>query len=332
VVTGVRQTPVGTAQITFSQTGSLAYVPAGGGRRQDALVWVDQTGAEQATAVTGDALAMPRLAPDLGRVVLATASFSAPQGNQGDLWIYNLARNTKDRVTFDGSSTFPLWEAGGKRLLLSSGQSGKYQVVMKTLDGTAPDVHMPSERGVNYPLSWSRDGRFVATVSVETDTANDIWILTLGTPHTWRPFVQTRFREGAPTFSHDGRLLAYASDHSGRSEVYVRPFPGPGEAVAVSSDGGNEPVFAGAVPTLFYRRSSEEMVAVDISTGPPIDVGTPRRVPVKAYSRSNGFWPNYDVTPDGRRLLMIRSTAQDAPSRINVVLNWLDAIRRPSAN
>jgi serine/threonine-protein kinase len=325
VVTGVRQTPVGTAQVTFSQAGSMAYVPASGGKRQDTIVWVDQTGAEQETVVTGDALSMPRLSPDFGRVVLTTASFSAPRGSQGDLWIYNLARNTKDRVTFDGASTFPLWEPGGKRLLLSSGQSGKYQVVMKTLDGTTPDVQMPSDRGTNYPLSWSRDGRFVATVSVETDTANDIWILTLGTPHAWRPFVQTRFREGAPTFSHDGRLLAYASDHSGRSEIYVRPFPGPGEAVAVSSDGGSEPVFAGAVPTLFYRRSGDEMVAIDIKAGPPVEIGTPRRVPVKAYSRSNGFWPNYDVTPDGRRLLMIRSTAQEAPARVDVVLNWLTA-------
>jgi Tol biopolymer transport system component len=208
--------------------------------------------------------------------------------------------------------------------MLSSGGSGKFQILMKTLDGAAPDVPILSDRGTNYPLSWSPDGRFVATVSVDTGTANDIWVLTLGTQPVWRSFVQTRYREGAPTFSHDGRLIAYASDHSGRSEVYVKPFSGQGETITVSTDGGSEPMFARHAPTLFYRHG-DDMIAVDIVAGPPIDVGTARRVFQKPYNRSTGFWPNYDVTPDGRRLLMIRSTAREAPSRVNVVLNWQDA-------
>jgi hypothetical protein len=66
---------------------------------------------------------------------------------------------------------------------------------------------------------------------------------------------------------------------------------------------------------------------VDITTGPPITVGTPRVIFKRRYTRGDGVWPNYDVTPDGRRLLMIRSTAQDAPSRVNVVLNWLDDLK-----
>jgi serine/threonine-protein kinase len=324
VMAGIRQTAVDSAQVAFSQTGSMAYVPAGGGGRRDTLVWVDRSGVEHPTSVTGEAFSMPRLAPDLKGLAVASDSGTATTGNPGDLWFYDLARETRSRLTFDGRSTFPTWEPGGRRLLLSSGQSGKYQLVMKTLDGSAPDTPIVSERGTNYPLSWSPDGRFIALVSVETNTANDIWVLTLGTPSTWRPFVQTRFREGAPTFSHDSRLMAYVSDQSGRSEIYVRPFPGPGEAVTVSTNGGNEPLFARNTPTLFYRRG-EEMVAVDIAAGPPIKVGTPRRVFEKAYNKGNGFWPNFDVTPDGRRLLMIRSTAQEVPTRVNVVLNWLNA-------
>ena len=323
VMTGVRQTSGGTAQIAFSQTGSLAYVPAGGGGRRDTLVWVDRTGSEQATTATGAAFSMPRLAPDLRRVAMAIGDGIGPLGSQGDLWIHDFARGTSNRLTFDGISTFPLWDPVGNRVILSSGQSGKFQVLLKTFDGKAPDMSIPTERGTNYPLSWSPDGRFVATVSVETDTANNIWVLTLGTRPEWRPFVQTRFREGAPTFSHDGRLIAYASDQSGRSEIYVRPFPGPGEDVTVSTDGGNEPLFARGAGVLFYRHG-DEMMAVDITAGPPISVGAPRRVFEKPYNRSDGFWPNYDVTPDGRRLLMVRSTSRDTPSRVNVVLNWID--------
>jgi hypothetical protein len=90
---------------------------------------------------------------------------------------------------------------------------------------------------------------------------------------------------------------------------------------------GTEPLFARGTPTLFYRHG-DEMLAVDISAGPPIVVGTPRVVFKRPYLRSDGVWPNYDVTPDGKRLLMVRSSAQDPPSRINVVLNWLDDLKR----
>ena len=322
-LTGVRQTSLNTAQIAFSQTGAMAYVPAGGGGRRDSLVWVDRSGAEQPTTVSGEAFSMPRLAPDVKRVAVAIGA-SAATLTQGDLWIFGLTRESRSRLTFDGVSIFPLWEPAGRRLLLSSGQSGTYQLVMKTLDGTAPDTPMLSERGINYPLSWSPDGRFVATVTFDANSANDIWVLTPGTSPTWQPFVQTRFQEGAPTFSHDSRLIAYASDQSGRTEIYVRPFPGPGEAITVSTRGGNEPLFARNAPTLFYRRG-EEMMSVEIAAGPPIQVGTERRVFERTYNKSPGFWPNYDVTSDGRRLIVVRGNPQEVPSRVNVVLNWLNA-------
>lgn len=117
---------------------------------------------------------------------------------------------------------------------------------MRTLDGTAPDTPIVSERGTNYPMSWSPDGRFVAVVSIDPDTATDIWLLALGASLPWRPFVRTGFREGAPTFSHDGRLIAFASDQSGRNEIYVKPLSGGGE-MTVSIDGGTEPLFARVV-------------------------------------------------------------------------------------
>jgi serine/threonine-protein kinase len=321
VVSGVRQTPVNTAQFAFSQTGSLAYVPTGVGGRRDTLVWVDSSGAEQPTTLTGEAFSRPRLAPDLSRIAIAIGAGSAVQGNQGDLWIFDFERGGRRKVTNDGLSTFPLWEPGGRRLLWSTGRGGSYQLLMKTLDDTTPDMQITSDRSTNYPLSWSPDGRFIATVSIDTNTANDIWVLDLNDPREWRPFTNKQSREGAPTFSPDSKLIAYASDESGRSEIYVKPYPGPGEALPVSTDGGTEPLFARDVPTLFYRRG-DEIIAVEIVTGPPIKAGKSRVVSTRPYNRSNGYWPNYDVTPDGRRLLMIRGTAQEAPTRINVVTNW----------
>jgi Tol biopolymer transport system component len=327
IASDVREMGSAAAQVAFSQVGSLAYVPAVGGRR-DTLVWVDPSGAEQPTTIAGEAFRMPRLSPDQQRLVIHVGSTTAAQGAGPDLWIYDLASNRRNRLTFDGASTFPLWEPGGTgRMVFSSRQSdGSTQILMKTFDGTTPDTPIVSPRGTNYSLSWSPDGRFVATVAAVPDTYTDIWVLTLGSSPTWQPFLKTRFREGAPTFSHDNRLIAYASDQSGRSEIYVRPFPG-GSEVTVSVDGGTEPLFARGAPTLFYRHG-DEMLAVEITPGPPIVVGTPRVIFKRPYERSDGVWPNYDVTPDGKRLLLLRRTEQNPPTRVNVVLNWLDELKR----
>ena len=325
VLTDVRQTENETAQLALSQAGSLAYVPAGGGGRTDTLVWVDSSGAETPTTITSEGFRRPRLSPDLQHVIVRLGT-----GNLGDLWVYDLASNRRNRVTFNGASQFPLWEPGGGRMILSSRQDdGSFQIVMKTLDGAAPDTAFVTPRGTNYPLSWSPDGRFVATVSVDPETNSDIWVLTLGASPAWKPFLQTKFREGAPTFSHDGRLIAYVSDQAGRSEIYVRPFPG-GSEVPVSTEGGTEPLFARSASTLFYRHG-DEMLAVEIAAGPPITVGMPRVVFKRRYNRGDGVWPDYDVTPDGKRLLTIRPTPQEAPSRVNVVLNWLDDLTRTPA-
>ena len=321
VLTGVRQTAVGTAQIAFSQTGAMVYVPSVSGGRRDTVVWVDSSGTEVPTTLSGEAFLMPRLAPDLQRIAIAIGAGSAAQGSEGDLWTFELASGRRSRLTFDGLSTFPLWDPSGRRLVLSSGQSGKYQILIKSFGNSTTDTPVLSERGTNYPLSWSPDGRYIATVTVESDTANDIWTFTPDGSPAWQPFVKTRYREGAPTFSQDSRLIAYASDQSGRSEIYVKPFPA-GEAVTVSTDGGTEPLFARGAPTLFYRMG-DDMLAVDIGTGPPITIGTPRRIFSRPYNQSNGFWPNFDVTADGRRLVMIRGTAEEIPSHVNVLLNWL---------
>ena len=117
------------------------------------------------------------------------------------------------------------------------------------------------------------------------------------------------------------------SEQSGRSEIYMRPFPGPGEEWTISTDGGTEPLWARKAGLLFYRQG-DGMMVVDITTTPAVAVGKPRRLFEKRYNRSVGFWPNYDVTPDGQRLLMVKNSTSDAPTRINVVLNWLDELTR----
>jgi serine/threonine-protein kinase len=184
-----------------------------------------------------------------------------------------------------------------------------------------------TNRGTNHPFSWSPDGRFLATVSVDPATLNDIWVLPVDDPSQWRPFVNSANGEGGPTFSPDERWIAYASDKSGRPEIYMRPYPGPGQEVTISTGGGNEPIWVHKTGELFYRRGDTVMV-VDITTSPTVSVGKPRVVVERPYIRSGAFWQNYSVSPDGQRLLMIKATGREALTRIHVVLNWTEELKR----
>jgi serine/threonine-protein kinase len=134
-------------------------------------------------------------------------------------------------------------------------------------------------------------------------------------------------------FSPDGRRLAYVSGESGRAEVYVVSYPGPGGKWQISNDGGGEPVWARSGRELFYR-NGDKMMAVDIATEPSFSAGKPKLLFEGRYNRGRwGGHPNYDVTPDGRRFLMVkgRSREQDAPNQLNVVQNWLDELKRRAA-
>ena len=321
---GVRETSQATPQIAYSQAGSMTYVPASDHQSQDTLVWVDRSGKEQPTTVSGAALRAPRLAPDLHRV----AAIVRDDGRTGgaDLWTHDLVRGTRDRLTFDGADT-PLWAPDGSRLAYSARRNDVAEIHVKTLGGTTSDRRLATSPDTNFPFSWSPDGKFLAAVAVNVSTGNDIWVYGVDDPSSSRAFIKTPFREGGPTFSHDGRWIAYASLKSGHSEIYMSPFPGPGEEWTISTEGGSEPVWARKSGRLFYRQG-DAMMGLDITTAPTLAVGKPRRLFEGRYNRSPGFWPDYDVTPDGERFLMVKGRGSEAPNRINVVLNWQEELTR----
>ncbi len=207
VVQGVRQTAAGTPQIAYSAAGLMVFVPGSQYAREDSLVSLDRGGTEQSAGVSALQVSMPRLAPGLDRVVVRLGAGHSDV-RRGDLWAYDFGRGTRSRLTFDGVNTFPIWSPTGDRLAYSSGETGRYQIRLKTLDGTRPDELLPVVTETNYPFSWSADGRFLAGVSLAPATANDIWVYTLDTPPTSRLFVQTPFGEGAPTFSPAGSPMA----------------------------------------------------------------------------------------------------------------------------
>jgi serine/threonine-protein kinase len=307
-------------QISFASTGAtLAYVPANTGRRRNELVLVDRSGAERPTGASGGEYFQPRLSPD-GRRVAVTVG-----GDHDDVWLFDLARQTWNRFTSEGNNSFPVWAPDGTRLTYVSDKAGVENPYARRLDGSTDERLLVSDRA-SYPLSMSRDGT-LAFVSVRVGQALDIWILPPDRKGKPTPWLETPFSEGAPTFSPDGRWLAYVSNDSGRNEIYVRPYPGPGEKITISIDGANEPVWTRGGRELFYR-NGDQIFAVDLSTLPALGAGKARKILERDYERTSTLWPNFDVSADGQQFLMVKSLQGAAPAYVAAVLNWDTELKR----
>ena len=320
--------PAGVPQAAFSRVGSLAFVS----RTPPplTLAWVDRSGQERLLNVPTRSYFQPRLSPDEQRLaVMITAAI----GN-ADVWEWDFSHENLSRVTDDGNHNYLQWTPDGHRLsfLSQSGpvsSGGRGTISWKRVDNSNAEIEtLLSGQLARPPLSWSPDGRVLAFVNIHPVTRADIWTMRVDEKSPPQSFLQTRFQEGSPTFSPDGRWLAYVSDESGRSEVYVQPFPGPGTRIAISTGGGAEPVWPRRGHELFYR-NGDAMMAVEITTGPPLTAGKPRRLFDGRYARSTALWPNYDVTADARRFLMVKGVEEfTVPTQINVVLNWDRELKR----
>ena len=324
VVEGVLQSPVnGAAQYSFSSSGSLVYVPGGLQSAQSRLAWVSRTGAEQPLAAPMRAYRNPQLSPDGRRVAVGIME------QETQTWLYDLSQETLTRFTFEGNSNQnPVWTPDGKRIAFESNKEGSQNLFWQLADGSGGLERLTTSEYTHAPNSWSPDGQLLAYIEVNPATGRDIWVLRLG-DHKAQPFLRTPFNETAPRFSPDGRWLAYVSDESGRNEIYVQPYPGPGGKWQISTEGGTEPAWNPNGRELFYR-SGNKMMAVDIATQPGFAAHKPRVLFEGQYQPTPATFPNYDVSPDGQRFLMIKPSeqAQAAPTQINVVLNWFEELKQ----
>ena len=324
VVEGVQQSPSsGAARYSISATGSLVYVPGRVQSVQRRLVWVNRQGAEQPVAAPARPYGFPRLSPDGRRVAVTTFE------QEVQVWLYDLSRETLTRFAFEGKfNTNSVWTPDAKRIAYDSNNEGPMNIFWQRADGSGGLERLTTSEYIHFPMSWSPDGQLLAFVEVNPTTGWDIWVLRLSDRKA-QPFLRTPFNESVPQFSPDGRWLAYISNESGRYEIYVQPYPGPGGKWLISTEGGMEPVWNPNGRELFYR-SGGKMMAVDIATQPSFTAGKPRLLFEGRYEPTPATAPNYDVSPDGQRFLMLKpSEAGDAaPTQINVVLNWFEELKR----
>ena len=324
VVEGILQsTTSGVAQYDISGTGSLVYIPGDAQATQNRLVWVSRNGAQQPIAAPARPYVFPRLSPD-GRRLAVTL-----QGQEVQLWLYDLSRETLTRFAFEGKmNSNPVWTPDGKRIAFNSNKEGPVNLFWQLADGSGGLERLTTSEYLHFPMSWSPNGQVLAFVEVTPTTGYDLWTLGLGDRKA-QPFLRTQFNESVPQFSPDGNWLAYTSNETGRWEVYMQPYPGSGGKWQISTEGGTEPVWNRNGRELFYR-NGDKMMAVDIATQPSFTAGKPHMLFEGHYVPPPGTTPNYDVSPDGQRFLMIKSSeaGEAAPAQINVVMNWFEELKR----
>jgi len=324
LVEGVLQSRItGATQYAISSTGTLAFIS--GGMRTDfrKLVWVNRNGKEQPIAAPVRAYLFPRLSPDGKHVALGITEETT------QIWSYDFDRETLTRITFEGNQSLnAVWSPDGKTIAFRSHREASDGIYSERSDGSGELQKLITSDLAKIPMSWSPDGQELAFMEISSTTGFDLWVLSVNDRKP-KLFLQTPSNESAPRFSPDGHWIAYVSNESGRYEIYVQAYPGPGSKLQISTDGGTEPVWNPNGRELFYR-SKNKMMAVDVVSHPTFTARKARLLFEGHFLPTPATSPNFDVSRDGQRFLMVEAAEpeEQSPIQINVVFNWFEELKR----
>jgi Tol biopolymer transport system component len=304
-------------QFDVAESGLVAYVPGSHAPTSYSLVLVDRSGRERPVNDMERGYEDLHLSPD-GRQVALTIE-EAGEGSAAQVWLAELGRGTLTRVTFEGLSRDPVWAPDGRSLFVGSkrGES-TFGLYRQPLDGRTP-AELVWQSPVPIwpdPQSVTPDGRVLVFTTRGKD--DDIWTLSLDADRTAKPWLATPAPEWGGRLSPDGRYLAYSSNESGPTEVYVQAFPEGGGKRLVSEGGGANPIWSRDGRRLFYRRGGQ-MLEVAVGRTPTFSTGKP--VPLFS-GRHRLTGRDFDVTPDGTQFVMMRANGDRTTPRIHVVLDW----------
>jgi serine/threonine-protein kinase len=296
----------GASRAALSASGSLVY-QTGGGAQQ--VVLADEKGATRVVIPQARIYTQARFSPDGKRIALTVAS-----GTASDIQIYEIATGTLTRLTTEGAiNDRPEWTPDGRRVLFRSDRlPNANSLWLQPIDASGPAEWVvgggPADvwEGVISPDA--------STLLYRTGTYGtaDIWTRQLKGDTAAKPFVRTPFIEWSARFSPDGKWVAYASDESGPFQIYVKPFPGPGPRVPVSVDGGEIPVWSRDGHRLFYVKDQQTLIAATVTLSPTFAVTAQQTFLQGDFSFNTGH-ASYDVTRDGKELLMLKPVAGDSP-------------------
>ena len=323
----------GSAQFDFSQTGTLIYRSGGASVELLTVAWLDGAGKTQPLLAKPGVYGRPGMSPDGQRLALEVT-----EGSGADIWVYDWRRDTMTRLTFTGGGNAPLWSPDGRYIAFDTLREG---MSVTRSDGAGKPQPLTQSKNVQLPWSFTPDGKRLAfmeqgigtfhlwTVSLESDSAG----LHAGKPEV---FLQTQADERYPSFSPDGRWIAYRSDESGTNQVYVRAFPDKGGKWQISNSGGTIPMWSRNGHELFFESLDNHiMVAAYAVKGDSFEADKPRAWSEKQLGSIAVNSRNVDLAPDGKRIvaLMPVETAegQKAQSHVIFLENFFDEVRRRTA-
>jgi Tol biopolymer transport system component len=324
-------------QFDFSRApfghGTLVYLAGKAAVETWPVMWLDSYGKMQPLIATPGAYIQPRFSPDGRRLALGVSTNSGT-----DIYIYDLQRETMTRLTFGGHSTVPVWTPDGRHIAFYAPASG-FGIWWIRSDGSGEPQQLLTTQNSVVPWSFSPDGRCLAYHESNPETGYDIWTVTLDTsdpdhpkPGKPEPFLRTASDEYVPMFSPDGRWIAYRSNESGTSEVYVRPFPGGrGGKWQISTGGGLYGIWSNNGRELFYETADNRIMVVDYTAnGDSFVSGKPRLwSEEQVFNRGNA---NLALAPDGKRFAVFPMPEASGPEKgtvhVTFLLNFLDEVRR----
>jgi len=313
----------GSSDAAMSPTGTLVYQSAG----TEAIVgWVGPQDAFEPVLSEPKAYAYPRLSPNRRRVAIAIGA-----GGRPDVWIYDIASSTLQRLTnTSGASDRPEWTPDGARVLYRSEGGARTAIWWQPADLSTPATELQASNVHDYYEGVITPDGKTLVYQIDDAGANqaDIMYRALEGDTTSHPIAASAAVEAQPRVSPDGKWIAYVTDASGASQVVVQPFPGPGGQVQVSSTGGSEPVWAPDGRRIFYR-DGRYVIAASVTTSPAFAVTGRTQLFADQYVFAQAPHPNYDVSSDGKRFLMVKSA--QAPE-LYVVYGFLSELRSRMQN
>ena len=304
------------------------------------LFWVDRSGNAEKLPLPPRSYLHPRISPDGEKLAIEI------EGANHDCYIYDFASGVLTNITADGVSHWPLWSPDGRTIGYRSGSMGHFRLWQVPADRSHAPEQVAADGFSQNAESYSPDGHilaytaFAANGPSEANGPSKVITVPLKGNRAPQPLDNSKYAQGSPKFSPDGRWLAYCSIESGKPQVYVQAFPGPGAKIQVSNDGGTDPVWKRDGGELLYR-NDDSMMAVPVSTASGFRAGRPQELWKGHYSHgmSSSCGPpgfsssNYDVTADGRRFLMIKDEDQDSTTskQVVIVLGWASELSRIAA-
>jgi Tol biopolymer transport system component len=312
------------AAFAVSDSGVLVYVGGGAEAGENRLVWVDRDGRIRLASAELGSYEWPRISPDGKRVAVTNRTFDG----RIDVWLLDLERDARSRLTLQANDILPTWAPDGSRIAFGSvrGDSPVCNVYSKAADGSGEATLLVKSDHPRFPRSWSKDGSRLALIEWHPDSMRDIWILEMTGDRLAYPLIDTPFDELNPVFSPDGRWLAYTSNESGRYEVYVESYPRGRGRWLISAGGGTEPTWSADGREIFYR-NVDAMMVVPVQSGSTFTAGAPRMLFERPLKRGIYDSLSYDITADGREFLMIERQSALVPNQLNVVTDWGSELR-----